>query len=218
MHFGSSCLFLSCTHRKFHDDKNANFLGIFHGGVDNKCIFRICKHGATENLKKVKFASEQNSTRFAAVSQNIPKMSISLALAGRCRWTHEMAFGVTLHLLFQPPQQLCQWPIVKFHNLKMFKGNIVGFMTWTLGASNDVRPSRWKFRQGSIHLLLMFPAESGKQLGCLDTFMLDRLTAVNVDKNESGVAHTLTQGEGGLTFSGSPRERLFVKLTPTNCC
>ena len=79
MHFGS-CLFLSCTHRKFHDKKNANFLGIFHGGVDNKCIFRICKHGATENLKKVKFASEQNSTRFAAVSQNIPKMSISLAL------------------------------------------------------------------------------------------------------------------------------------------
>ena len=80
MHFGSSCLFLSCTHRKFHDKKNANFLGIFHGGVDNKCIFRICKHGATENLKKVKFASEQNSTRFAAVSQNILKMSISLAL------------------------------------------------------------------------------------------------------------------------------------------
>ena len=64
----------------------------------------------------------------------------------------------------------------------------------------------------------MFPAESGKQLGCLDTFMLDRLTAVNVDKNESGVAHTLTQGEGGLTFDESPRERLFVTLTPTNCC
>ena len=180
-------------------------------------IISVSSESANMAQQKIWKSKICQRTKFNQICSSFTKYPQNVNFSGlaRCRWTHEMAFGVTLHLLFQPPQQLCQWPIVKFHNLKMFKGNIVGFIKWTLGASsNDVRPSRWKFSQ----IPKMFPAESGKQLGCLDTFMLDRLTAVNVDKNESGVAHTLTQGEGGLTFDESPRERLFVTLTPTSCC